>query len=99
MLRQNHRPGEKMFVDWAGDTLKIYDSHTGAGRAGRQQLHLRRSHPHATAGGLDRGATRGRWSSLEGRRNQQWALHYSVGVLPARPCQGQLARERGLRAK
>lgn len=29
VLRQEHRAGEKMFVDWAGDTIPIHDSRTG----------------------------------------------------------------------
>jgi transposase len=29
VLRQDHRAGEKMFVDWAGDTVPIYDRDTG----------------------------------------------------------------------
>lgn len=29
VLRQEHRAGEKMFVDWAGDTIPIYDPRTG----------------------------------------------------------------------
>ncbi len=28
-LRQDHQAGEKMFVDWAGDTVPIYDRKTG----------------------------------------------------------------------
>jgi len=28
-LRQDHRPGEKLFVDWAGPTVPIHDSKTG----------------------------------------------------------------------
>ena len=28
-MRQEHRPGEKMFVDWAGPTVPIYDRRTG----------------------------------------------------------------------
>lgn len=28
-LRQDHRAGEKMFVDWAGTTIPIYDRETG----------------------------------------------------------------------
>jgi transposase len=28
-LRQDHRAGEKLFVDWAGPTVPIYDSRTG----------------------------------------------------------------------
>ena len=30
VLRQSHRAGEKLFVDWAGDTIPIYDPHNGA---------------------------------------------------------------------
>jgi transposase len=29
VLRQDHLPGEKMFVDWAGDPIPIYDQTTG----------------------------------------------------------------------
>lgn len=29
VLRQEHRAGEKMFVDWAGDSIPIYDQRTG----------------------------------------------------------------------
>ena len=29
VLRQEHKPGEKMFVDWAGDTIPIRDRNTG----------------------------------------------------------------------
>src|SRR5947208_5411327 len=29
VLRQEHRPGEKLFVDWAGATIPIYDPQTG----------------------------------------------------------------------
>ena len=29
VLRQEHRPGEKLFVDWAGTTIPIYDPQTG----------------------------------------------------------------------
>jgi transposase len=29
VLRQEHRAGEKIFVDWAGDTVPIYDCETG----------------------------------------------------------------------
>jgi transposase len=30
VLRQEHRAGEKMFVDWAGDTIPLHDQRTGA---------------------------------------------------------------------
>jgi transposase len=29
VLRQEHRAGEKIFVDWAGDTIPLYDQRTG----------------------------------------------------------------------
>lgn len=29
VLRQEHKPGEKMFVDWAGDTIPVQDRNTG----------------------------------------------------------------------
>jgi transposase len=29
VLRQDHQAGEKMFVDWAGDTIPLYDQATG----------------------------------------------------------------------
>ena len=35
MLRQEHKAGEKMFVDWAGATIPVYDRHTG--RPGRRR--------------------------------------------------------------
>jgi transposase len=28
-MRQPHRPGEKLFVDWAGDTIPVQDPHSG----------------------------------------------------------------------
>jgi transposase len=51
VLRQEHKAGEKMFVDWAGTTVSIHDSARGfrSARAsvrrcvGRQLLYLRRS--------------------------------------------------------
>ena len=36
VLRQEHRPGEKLFVDWAGETIPIYDP--GSGEAQPAQL-------------------------------------------------------------
>jgi transposase len=29
VLRQEHKAGEKVFVDWAGDTIPIYDARGG----------------------------------------------------------------------
>jgi transposase len=36
VLRQDHKAGEKVFVDWAGDTIPIYDARGGP----VQQAHL-----------------------------------------------------------
>ena len=117
VLRQNHRPGEKMFVDWAGGTLKIYDPHTGAGSevsifvavlgassytyaeaTHTQQLddwlgaHTRALEYFGGAPELvvpdnpKTGVTRAcRYDPDLNPTYQQWALHYGVGVLPARP--------------
>ena len=35
VLRQRHRPGEKLFVDWAGATMPLYDPATGQPRPAR----------------------------------------------------------------
>ena len=64
VLRQEHKAGEKIFVDWAGATIPIYDREHGASlagivvcfRAGRQFLHLRRSDSRSADGGLVAGA-------------------------------------------
>ena len=58
VLRQEHKAGEKMFVDWAGATIPVYDRHTGQawpgaavrGHARRQFLHLGRSHARSADG-------------------------------------------------
>jgi transposase len=34
-MRQFHKAGEKLFVDWAGNTLKLTDPHTGEVREGQ----------------------------------------------------------------
>lgn len=34
-MRQFHKAGEKLFVDWAGDTLELTDPHTSEKRAGQ----------------------------------------------------------------
>jgi hypothetical protein len=62
VLRREHKAGEKVFVDWAGDTVPIYDPkrRTGATGAsicrgfGSQFLHLRRGHIGRAVGELDR---------------------------------------------
>ncbi len=53
VLRQEHKAGEKMFVDWAGTTIPIYDRQGGPPQAGHlfvavfgsEFLHLRGSDP------------------------------------------------------
>jgi transposase len=64
VLRQEHRAGEKLFVDFAGDTIPVHpavagENDTGAdfrGGVRRQQLYLCRGHRDAGLGRLDRGA-------------------------------------------
>ena len=60
VMRQEHRAGEKTFVDYAGQTVPVTDAKTGEvrqavgirGGTGRQQLHLCRSHLDAEPVGL-----------------------------------------------
>jgi hypothetical protein len=62
-MRQHHRAGEKLFIDYAGPTVEVIDRATGEVRqAGLRrgarglQLHLRRGHLEPVAAGLDRRA-------------------------------------------
>ena len=79
VMRQDHRAGEKLFVDYAGQTASVIDRRTGeeapcavvCGGAGRVQLHLCRGHLVAGLGRLDRRACAGRWSTLA-RRRRSW---------------------------
>jgi transposase len=117
VLRQDHKAGEKLFVDWAGDKLPIYDRHsdavcyasvfvaslgassyTYAEATADQQLtswigaHLR---TFAYLGGCPRfvvpdntktAVTRAcRYDPDLNPTYQAFAMHYGVGVLPARP--------------
>ena len=80
-MRQTHAGGDKLFVDYAGDTVAvIVDRLTGETRW-RLELHLRRSHLDAGARRLDRrpyarlrcdrrGATFDRARQCQGRRHQ-----------------------------
>ena len=62
-MRQTHVAGEKLFVDFAGDTMPVFDAITGEVRdsqdlrrgAGGLELHLCRSPLQRGAAGLDRG--------------------------------------------
>lgn len=64
VLRQDHKAGERLYVDWAGDELPIHDRDTGSvwhasvfgGLPGRQFLHVCGSDRGSTAGELDRGS-------------------------------------------
>ena len=73
-MRQAHPAGERMFVDYAGQTVDLIDPGTGEVRAGadlrrgdgRLQLHLRRGDADPEPAGLDRRACPG--ACLHGRR-------------------------------
>ncbi len=117
VLRQNHRPGEKMFVDWAGAMMKIQDPRTGdisqasvfvAVLGASSYTYAEATHTqqladwigaHTRALEFFGGATElvvpdnpktavtraCRYDPDLNPTYQQWALHYGVGVLPARP--------------
>src|SRR5919199_1154907 len=117
VLRQNHVPGEKMFVDWAGDTIPIYDrssdqigaacvfvsvlgfsSYTYAEATANEQMEAwLGAHMHALEyyGGAPRlvipdntktGVTKAcRYDPDLNPTYQDMALHYGMGVVPARP--------------
>lgn len=117
VLRQDHKAGEKLFVDWAGDKLPIYDHHSGsvwyasifvaslgassytyAEATADQQLaswigaHLR---TFAYLGGCphfvvpDNAKTAViracRYDPDLNPTYQAFAVHYGIGILPARP--------------
>jgi transposase len=117
VLRQEHKAGEKLFVDWAGTTIPIYDAHGGP----VQQAHLfvavlgASSYTYAEATpdeqlanwigahvhafefyqGVPRlvvpdntktGVTKAcRYDPDLNPTYQEMAMHYGVGVVPARP--------------
>jgi transposase len=117
VLRQQHKPGEKLFVDWAGATIPLYDPATGqvhpaqlfvavlgasnytyAEATEDQQMaswigaHVRTFEflggcphlvvPDNTRTGVSRAC---RYEPDLNPTYQEMALHYGVGVLPARP--------------
>jgi transposase len=117
VLRQEHQPGEKGFVDWAGATIPVHDpvsgeiwpaslfvmvlgasSYTYAEATRDQQLTAWLSaHMHAFEyfGGVPRllvpdnprtGVSRAcRYDPDLNPTYQEFAMHYGVGVVPARP--------------
>jgi len=125
VLRQEHKAGEKMFVDWAGATIPIHDRSTGEVRqaslfvavAGassytyaeatrdQQMESWIQAHIHALEffGGVPRlivpdnaktGVTKAcRYDPDLNPTYQEMAMHYGVGVLPARPYK---PRDKGL---
>ena len=116
VLRQEHRPGEKMFVDWAGATIPIHDgagainsaplfvsalgvsSYTYAEVTPNQQMdHWLKVQMHALEfyGGCPQllvpdntktGVIKAcRYEPDLNPTYQEFAAHYGVAVLPARP--------------
>jgi transposase len=117
VLRQEHQPGEKGFVDWAGATIPVHDpvsgeirqaplfvmvlgasSYTYAEATRDQQLTAWLSaHMHSFEyfGGVPRllvpdnprtGVSRAcRYDPDLNPTYQEFAMHYGVGVVPARP--------------
>lgn len=117
VLRQEHKAGEKMFVDWAGATIPIHDRSTGEVRQAslfvavvgassytyaeatrdQQMESWIQAHIHALEflGGVPRliipdnaktGVTKAcRYDPDLNPTYQEMAMHYGVGVLPARP--------------
>jgi len=117
VLRQEHKAGEKMFVDWAGSTIPVYDPTTGEARpaslfvavlgassytyveASRdQQLEAWiQAHIHALEyfGGVPKIAVPDNTKTAVARASrydpdlnptyQELAVHYGMGVVPARP--------------
>jgi transposase len=117
VMRQEHHPGEKLFVDWAGATIPVHDPETGAvsqaplfvavlGTSNYTYAEATRSQElepwisaHVRAfefiGGCPKlvvpdnaktGVTRAcRYDPDLNPTYQEMALHYGVGVVPARP--------------
>ncbi len=117
VLRQEHKAGEKLFIDWAGSTIPIYDprggpvqrahlfvavlgasSYTYAEATGDEQLanwigaHVRAFEfyqgapklvvPDNTKTGVTKAC---RYDPDLNPTYQEMAMHYGVGVVPARP--------------
>jgi transposase len=117
VLRQEHKAGEKMFVDWAGPTIPVYDSTTGQAWPAslfvavlgassytyveathdQQLVAWIQAHIHALEflGGAPTltvpdntktAVTRAcRYDPDLNPTYQEFAVHYGMGVVPARP--------------
>lgn len=117
VMRQEHKAGEKLFVDWAGDTIPVYDPRGGPVQAAHLFVAVlgASSYTYAEAtlneqlpnwigahvrafeffGGVPRlvipdntktGVTKAcRYDPDLNPTYQELAMHYGVGVLPARP--------------
>jgi len=117
VLRQEHKAGEKMFVDWAGATIPVYEA--GTGEAGAASLFISvlgassytyaeatpdqqleawlQAHIHALEffGGVPTLAVPDNTKTAVTRAcrydpdlnptYQEFAVHYGMGVVPARP--------------
>ena len=94
VLRQEHAPGDKLFVDYAGQTVPIKDRHTGASRPaqifvavlGFRALQYFGGAPRAIVpDNLKSGVARAhRYDPDINRAYQDFAEHYQLAVLPAR---------------
>jgi transposase len=117
VLRQEHPPGEKLFVGWAGATLPLYDPETGGVRPASlfvavleasNYTYAEASEDQQLAGwigvpvrtfeffgscpqlvvpdNLKTGVNKAcRYEPDLNPTYQEMAMHYGVGVLPARP--------------
>jgi transposase len=79
VMRQEHRAGEKCFVDYAGQTVAVIERLTGETRAAHIFVAvLGASHSHLRRGHLDRGAARLDWRPCAGLR-LLWRDHRDPG--------------------
>ena len=78
VLRQEHKAGEKMFVDWAGATIPVYDRHTG--HPGKRRCSWPRWAPVPTPGPRPRAISR--WKSwLRGARARLRTFWHGIPAL------------------
>ena len=93
VLRHEHRAGEKLFVDYAGDTIAVSDPGTGEVRAAAVFVAVRGASNYTfaeatwTQGLADwnSGVTKAcRYEPDLNRTYEEMAAHYAVAVIPAR---------------